>query len=221
MNEFDYEVKQRRNLANQAKYRKRGSKSKKCSLPSDGMSHKQWKERNGEIVSYNLNKPMGWEQFKQLPKEVQQEYIKRLQDKYDAAISQISSTMFGLRNTSLANYLRKNGIPYAGDKRRRSSEAIQAFTRFCNGETEPEPTPPQATDGAELPDDTEASNDTAVVSFEAQEATEPPRKPGMLLDSFTLQFSGGFDPDAIRNSLAMILQKGQQVRIEIKCATEG
>lgn len=40
MTDFDYDVKQRRELARAAKYRKRGSKSKKCTLPSDYLTQK-------------------------------------------------------------------------------------------------------------------------------------------------------------------------------------
>lgn len=72
-----------------------------------------------------------------------------------------------------------------------------------------------------LPDSIVASNSPIVTDIGVQEAAEPPRKVGMLLNQFTLQFGGEFDPDAIRNSLAMIVQKGQPVRIEIKCTVEG
>lgn len=222
MNEFDYEVMQRKRIANQAKYRKRGSKSKKCSLPSDGMSQKQWKERNGEIVSYNLNKPMSWEQFKALPNDVKLQYVNKLQIEYNASLSAISK-MLGMTASTVYRHFKDCGIIY-GDSSCRpkfSKAQKEEWERFCNSETEQESTPPEAAGDIELPDDILASTNPTADSFEAQEAAEPPRKPGMMLDSFTLQFSGGFDPDAIRNSLAMILQKGQQVRIEINCKKEG
>lgn len=216
MNEFDYEVMQRKRTANSARHRKNGSKSKKCSLPSDGMSQKEWKERNGEVMSYNLTKPMSYEKWKSLPRDIQQLYICTLQDLYDASVNGIAK-MFGITSGALWGYVKRHGIVINAEMRKRTKEQMAKWERFMQGDTdEPtqETTPPQATEGAEL-------HGPIVPSFKAQGTAEPPRKPGMALDSFTLQFSGEFDPDAIRNSLAMILQKGQRVHIQISCMVEG
>lgn len=51
MNDFDYEVMQRKRLARQAFHRKSGSKSKKCPMSTDHMTRKQWLERCGESVT--------------------------------------------------------------------------------------------------------------------------------------------------------------------------
>ena len=80
MTDFDYDVMLRKRLASQAKYRKRGSKSKKCPLQSDGMTRRQWERRNGEVVSMDLNRPMDWKTFKGFPVTMQETYLKQLQD---------------------------------------------------------------------------------------------------------------------------------------------
>ena len=222
MNEFDYEVLQRKRIANSAKNRKNGSKSKKCSLPSDGMSHKQWKERNGEIVSVRMNQPMSWEQFKKLHRDSQQLYICTLQDLYDASINGIAA-MFEISVNTLKRYTDKRGLAIRRNMSKRSQAQQEVWRKFCKGEATPEQeaAPPQAADGAEAAG-TEAPSETPpMVEIAPQSEAEPPRKAGMLLNSFTLQFSGEFDPEAVRNSLAMILQKGQRVRIEINCTVEG
>lgn len=56
MDDFTYDCWQKKQLAQQARHRKRGSKSRKCSLPSDSLTKKQWKERNGKTLSINLNR---------------------------------------------------------------------------------------------------------------------------------------------------------------------
>lgn len=66
MSDFEYDCWQRKRLAQQAKYRKCGSKSKKCSMSTDHMTQKQWKERNGKVVTVNLNQPITWDEFKAL-----------------------------------------------------------------------------------------------------------------------------------------------------------
>lgn len=60
---FNDDVREKKKLANQARYRKRGSKSKKCNLSSDRLTHKQWLERCGKTVTYNFRKPILWQDF--------------------------------------------------------------------------------------------------------------------------------------------------------------
>lgn len=133
MNEFDWEVLQRKRTASGARHRKNGSKSKKCSLPSDGMTPKQWKERNGEVMEYNLKKPMAWEKFKSLPRDVQQLYICTLQEQYDASICGIAA-MFGISNQTMNIYIKRHSLVANTNKRRRSEETMKAWRRFCEGE---------------------------------------------------------------------------------------
>ena len=38
---------------------------------------------NGEVQSYNLNRPMQWKQFKQMPTDIQREYINSLIEKFN------------------------------------------------------------------------------------------------------------------------------------------
>ena len=78
VNDFDYDCLQKKRLAQQAKYRKRGSKSKKCTMSTDYMTQKQWKERNGAVVEANFNQPISWDTFKELSKSTQEEYLRHL-----------------------------------------------------------------------------------------------------------------------------------------------
>lgn len=93
MTDFDYDVMQKKRIASQAKYRKRGSKSKKCSLPSDGMTQKQWKEMCGPVKTYKMNEPLTWDEFKTYPSHIQKEYVSNLQDTYGVSFSRIGNMM--------------------------------------------------------------------------------------------------------------------------------
>lgn len=212
MNEFDYEVRQRKNLARQAAHRKRGSRSKKCTLPSDGLTHKQWKERNGEVMIYNPNKPMKWNDFRALPKDIQQMYIAKLQDTYSASASMLA-TMFDVSPNCVSSYARKHGLTLILDGNRRSRQKLEAWRQFCNGEHDvsgQEIAPPETAD-----EPVEAVPDEPDVDVKPEPIEH--RKPTMTLDHFSLNFKGAFDPDAVRNSLAMILERGQEVEISITC----
>lgn len=93
MTDFDYDVMQKKRIASQAKYRKRGSKSKKCSLPSDGMTQKQWKEKCGPVETYKMNEPLTWDEFKTYPSHIQKEYVSNLQDTYGVSFGRIGNMM--------------------------------------------------------------------------------------------------------------------------------
>lgn len=218
MNEFDWEVLQRRRTANSAKNRKNGRRSTKCSLPSDGMSKKQWKERNGEVVEYNLNKPMVWKVFKYMPIDLQKQYLLNMRDRYGATAKAVSE-MLGITPNAFSAYVRRHDI--AVFPRNGGCKEEPSWHAFLRGESLPEAALSQPTEAAEAALAEAPTENPEPEAFAPQSEAEPPRKTGMLLNSFTLQFGGEFDPEAIRNSLAMILQKGQRVRIEINCTVEG
>lgn len=91
MDDFTYDCWQKKQLAQQARHRKRGSKSRKCSLPSDSLTKKQWKERNGKTLSINLNRPTSWEIFKEVSKPTQEEYLNHLLAVYGGKRNQSGS----------------------------------------------------------------------------------------------------------------------------------
>ena len=72
MNAFDSEVRERKRLVSSARHKKNGSKSKRCSLPSDHLTERQWKARCGEIMEYKLSSPVPWAEFKRYPRDIQE-----------------------------------------------------------------------------------------------------------------------------------------------------
>ena len=79
--------------------RKRGSKSKSCTLPSDLMTEKQKKELSGEVKTYNLSARLSFGEFKQLPPDLMSEYVNRLVRTYGANFSDIAQSMGVTRET--------------------------------------------------------------------------------------------------------------------------
>ena len=69
MNDFDYEVKQKKDIARSAAHRVCGSKSTKCDLPSDHLTAAQKRALSGPVESYNLSGPMSWAEFKRMPED--------------------------------------------------------------------------------------------------------------------------------------------------------
>ena len=79
--------------------RKRGSKSKSCTLPSDLMTEKQKKELSGEVKTYNLSVRLSYTEFKQLPPDLMSEYVNRLVSTYGANFGDIAQSMGITRET--------------------------------------------------------------------------------------------------------------------------
>lgn len=78
MNDFDYDCMQKKRIAMGAFAhinRKRGG----CSLPSDTLTEKQRKEKNGEVKSYNITRPMPWHEFKAMPEDLKREFFRNMQ----------------------------------------------------------------------------------------------------------------------------------------------
>lgn len=78
MNDFDYDCMQKKRIARGAFAhinRKRGG----CSLPSDTLTEKQRKEKNGEVKSYNITRPMPWYKFKKMPEDLKREFFRNMQ----------------------------------------------------------------------------------------------------------------------------------------------
>ena len=99
------------------KHKKRGG-GRYVRLPSDHLSKKEKEKMNGEVTSYNMNAPVSWEAFKRWPQDLACEYIRRLEEAYNARTEDIAG-MMGIGMWSLQQYRKKIGFPArVGGKRR-------------------------------------------------------------------------------------------------------
>lgn len=75
MNDFDVDVKMKKAIASSAKHRKSGSKSKKCTLPSDNLTIKEKNALNGETHTLNLDHAYTIEDLSVFSKQTQRDYL--------------------------------------------------------------------------------------------------------------------------------------------------
>lgn len=218
MNDFEYDCLQRKRLASQAKYRKRGSKSKKCTLPSDRLTNKQWKERCGPVVSFNFNKPIEWDHFKKLPVAVQSEYITNLQKRFGATAVDLGN-MFGVRALTVRKHADTNdlGVDFPRGHAMSASKKDE-WARFLSYEESEADN--SNTEQVELEPDVEDN----VIIEEAKAETEGKASSSfdsaskhMNMKRFNIQFSGAINVDMIANSLKLILGDNSEGDIEIVC----
>lgn len=204
MSDFEFDCMKKKQLAGQAKYRKRGSKSKKCSLPSDGMTNKQWKERCGPVITYNPNKPMVWEDFKKLPDHIQTEYITNLQHKFGVTAVDLSK-MFGVQPLTVRKHADANNLGVEFPRGHAMSAAKKAeWDKFvCPEQDEP----------GFLDDECEEWP----VEEPVNEMPAPAQPEAMKMKNFSLRFSGNIDVNMIANSLKWILGESPNGELEIIC----
>ena len=129
-----------------ASKKKNGSKSKKCSLPSDNMTKKEIAKMSGPVQSWKMTEFYSWEEFKQMPKDIQAEYLNYVISKYGVGIGTISTVVFEKFHTTLVNYINDNGLKSMitetgknGQSGKKSAAAFKAIVWAARHE--PMPTP--------------------------------------------------------------------------------
>jgi len=136
MTDFDFDVKEKKSIARGAFARKGGSKSKKCSLPSDILTEAQKRKLNGPCTTVKLGAPMSWDEFKALPNSLAEEYLTDLQDTYGATQKMLAQ-MFGLSTSYLCKALHTRGLEVHFTKGHGSVDTLLSkqakWDAFCNG----------------------------------------------------------------------------------------
>lgn len=109
MNDFDYDCMQKKRIAMGAFAhinRKRGG----CSLPSDTLTEKQRKEKNGEVKSYNITRPMPWYEFKAMPEDLKREFSRNMQS-FGGTAKWLAEKM-GASDQTIRAYAERVGAPF-------------------------------------------------------------------------------------------------------------
>lgn len=126
-------------------------------FPSDYMSKKEKEAMNGEMKSYNLNKPMTWTDLRAMPKDLQITYIKKLRNNYDVPDAVLAES-FDISQSYISQFLASLGLGSglnAGAKRkgwRKSEKAKRFYAWWSQGEY----------DAAEVGEETAKTNDIPI-----------------------------------------------------------
>lgn len=202
MNDFDYDVLQKKRLARQSFHRKCGSKSRKCPMSTDRMTRKQWEERCGEIVTYELGKPMSWDQFRQMPANLQKEYLVRLVHDYSATASDLAR-MFGITPQTVTRFCGNPEISIEFSRGKRMPKDCRVeFEKFLSN-------------NCEDIDFAQTTQESGVPNQETH-LLDLPRDMGMT--EFSLCFEGTVNPEMVTNSIIAMLRPNTSVKLEVRCS---
>lgn len=162
--EFNTEVKQKKSIARGAYSRKCGSKSKKCSLPSDNLTAAQKRRLNGPVLSYAINQPMSWDAFKAMPTDLQQAHIDYIQNRFEIGVAAIERHELGVGPTTLRNHLKTRGIQF---RRFQGKSRAEDFIAWVAGECARPETEPEQAEVSELSTETVSPDQVMPTESEA------------------------------------------------------
>lgn len=202
MNDFDLDIVERKRLARSARCKKNGSKSRRCTLPSDNLSPAQLDAMNSPVSSWSMSQPMSWSVFKAAPHDVQQSYIDAAQDRFGVSLSVMSAELFGLAKTSLRGYLVKNNLKYSVQRGVRLSKLARGFWEEW-----------LAGDEAH---DLDQSGDPAGEDG----GVDMPQADCFAARSIAVEFAGPFDPYEFVKLLAQLPFPAGRVRIRVEAVEE-
>ena len=177
MNDFDYEVMQKKRIARGAAHMKH--KRKGCSLPSDNLTAAQKRRLNGPVSTYKLDEPMSWESFKAMPEDLQKQYILNLQNTYQANDKMIGK-LFGKSDVTVGEYRKKLGInPIGKSKMTRDEKTVcdAKWDAFCNGVVGGKPGEPKKIENDEVEESCDEIDDFVGFGNPEIEEMEPIEEP--------------------------------------------
>lgn len=183
MNDFDYEVKQKKDIARSAAHRVCGSKSSKCDLPSDRLTEAQKRALSGPVESYNLSGPMSWAEFKRMPEDLRKQYLTKLKNDFHASDAMLGR-MFGVSEVTVNLHRNKLGVKSLGVSYQPTKAIKAAWEQYINPQSEPiVPEEPETAAEEPTPANTEPLAQVIVAPVPSQPATVYP------LQQFTMDFT--------------------------------
>ena len=220
MNDFDYDVMQKKNIARGAYHRKGGSKSKKCSLPSDLLTPAQKRALNGPVTTVKLGQPMSWEAYKSLSDTLKKEYLEDLIASYQVNGAEIGR-MLGVSVATMSRELRGIGVsPFKGSFGKETQAHKAKWAAFCNGVVGGAPGAPSQEKAQEPEVEPGESSEVAepeVVPVDAREshkAPEPPKKAGLV--HLRTTFDGVPNLKQLEDLFTLFVQLPREVTVTVE-----
>lgn len=209
MNEFDFDVMQKKRIAASARKRVCGSKSKWVGLPSDHLTPAQMKARSGPVMSYNLSYPMDYETFKSMPLDLQQSYLDGLHSRFCVGSTTVGKDLFGLSQSAIYIHAKAHGLKSRQGKKLSAAERA-VWERWiesgCKAE-EPEVLEVPCEKCEEVPETPpEKCEEVQEKTFEVQD--------------LTATFVGEFDPEKFLKWVAALPIPDCKVKIRLEVTSD-
>ena len=207
MNDFDYDVMQKKQLARN-KFRNAKYKHGGCHLPHEDLTPAQIKRRNGPMVTYNLNLPMSWDIFRTMPQDLQQQYLDSLHTRFGVGPSDLAKYLFFRTPSNLHQSTKAMGLTVAKRDKHRDIDGFLAWLRKADEDARK--SLQKRGKVAEMPED--AKESLPRVETSEKEHTHP------VIEQMSLTLSGDNLTALVRGlptHLAPYLTDGRPVRVTL------
>lgn len=136
---YNADLRDRKRTASGARAKKGGSKSRRCSLPSDTLTKAQKRALNSSVESIKLNQPMSWARLRELTPSLQYLYLDHLVNDHKARRVDLVS-MLGIAACTFQRLVGTlpGRISFHGRPRKQAPE----WERFMAAGYQDAPTPP-------------------------------------------------------------------------------
>lgn len=209
MDDFTYDCMEKKRTASGARHMKRGSKSKKCYLPSDLLTPAQIKKKNGKVIKMDMTKPTSFNDFKTWPEDLQKEYLMRYVNEFGCTITDLAALLNVYHST-----LRKHMADIGFDKKiftpgkRMSKENRMRFNQWLN-------TYRPTFENAKTQVSTNATeSEPASVENGNQDGRSDSDSTIMCTPRMCMDFTGILNVHQIANTLLSVA-KGKQVKVSV------
>lgn len=207
---FRQDVREKKITAQSA--RKRVGKTRKVTLPMDYLTKKELKDMNGDVKTFNLSRPMKWDEFRSMPNDLQAAYIKALREKFNVTNVALAK-MFGVSKQTVLARFEVIGVATrigAAGKRMNLQEANAWYAWLGGAET--------PTSEPETASSTEAVADPGNIVLDAASAAQLPCIPVAPAPDVLAPRSGilefcGYPEDIMRAVVALLGGASVKMRV--------
>ena len=119
-------------MANGARHRVYGSRSRKVTLPSDFLTPAQRRRVNSAVKTFTMNIPHTVKQLRKWPKDLQLQYMQNIISSMNPSNKDLSYVL-GVSISAVCNYKRSLGLTDANRARTQTCEQVQDWKKFLRG----------------------------------------------------------------------------------------
>lgn len=131
---FEEEIREKKRTARGAGARKGGGGSR-CGLPSDSLTRKQWEQRNGEVRTWNMDRPVTAAGLLSMPPAVRTRYLAGLAERYGAGLPE-AAAMAGMTPEELEQLLGQETPRFRFPRRKQTEEQHRQWAAFLESGAE-------------------------------------------------------------------------------------
>lgn len=161
-------------------------------------------------MTYQLGKPIPWDEFKQMPVHIQKEFISDMIQKYQTTASDLAR-LFGVTASTVTKHCSGSELDIRfSPGKRMPTDRRQEFEKLFTGEDAAEKVKEQHMQQS-------ATVEQPVIQYMDMSRSKP-ASTDMMITDFSMCFQGDISPERVANSIFAMLQPGSKVRLEVKCS---